>query len=200
MDGLDALLVVTERSKYSIPILPAVYSGYTTYFGSYEGALENTSNEQFMMEMGRDFVWGCQNGWFGFSLFASGNEQRKSCLRTFALARVAGLKYLADGELVGLFDDGSRSAYQDVPWVQGSVWKAEDGALGIVIVNYRAEKSVIMCTLDPAKYGWRTRGGYRSTRIYPARSSTTDLPTGVIRLSETLDPLEVRIMEITKRK
>ena len=109
MDGLDALLVVTERTKCSIPVLPAVYSGYTLYFGSDEGALDKLSNEQWAMEMGRDFLWGCQNGWFGFSLFRPGYEQKKAYLRTLAHARIAGGKYLADGELVGLFDDGSRS-------------------------------------------------------------------------------------------
>jgi hypothetical protein len=200
MDGLDAFLVVTERSQRSIPMLPAVYAGYTLYFGSEEGALDRLTDEQFMMEMGRDFLWGDQNGWFGFSLFRPENAQKKAYLRTLAQARVAGLKYLAEGELVGLFDDGSESGYQAVPYVQGSIWKAEDGSLGLVIANYRNQNSTLAYALDPRTYGLRANAGYRCARIHPASGATASYPAGKLSLVETLGPLEVRILRVTSAK
>jgi len=199
MDGLDANLVVTEHSKSSIPILPAVYSGYTIYFGAAEGALK-LSNEQWPIELGRDFVWGCQNGWFGFDLFKPENELKKAYLRTLAQARVAGLKYLAKGELLGLIDDGSRSEYQEVPWVQGSLWKGEDGSLGIVIANCRTHPSSLAISINPLENGLASPGGYRCTRIHPKASEPVELPAGNIKLNETLDPLEVRILSIASGK
>lgn len=198
MDGLDEFLVVTQRSKYSIPVLPAVYSGYTIYFGSDEEVIRTLSHEQWVMEMGRDFLWGCQNGWFGFDLFRPENEQKRAYLKTLAQARMAGIKYLAEGELVGLFDDGSRSDYQDIPYVQGSIWKGEDGTLGVIIANYRTQSSTITYSLNPGEYGLRSRTGYHCTTIYPVRGVTTSLLAGIIRINETLEPLEVRILVIKR--
>ncbi len=201
MDGLDELLVVTERSKFSIPVLPAVYSGYTIYFGSREGALEQLSDEEWALEMGRDFVWGCQNGWFGFNLLLPEHEQKRAYLRTLAHARVAGVKYLVEGELVGLLDDGSRSAYQDVACVQGSVWKAEDGSLGIVLANGRTRDSAVTISLDPRAFGLAPRfGGFWCERIHPQATAPTRLPAGSTTLQETLGPLEVRILSIRRTK
>ena len=151
MDGVDAMLVVTERSECSIPVLPAVYAGYTLYFGAGESALKNCTNEQWPVDQARDFIWGCQNGWFGFDLFRPGHESQKAYLKTLAQARVAGGRYLAEGELVALFDDGSRSDYQQVPWVQGSLWKGRDGSLGLVIANCRNQTSTLKYSLDPRR-------------------------------------------------
>jgi len=195
IDGLDANLVVTEHSKCSIPILPAVYSGYTMYFGSAEAAL-GLSNEQWPIELGRDFLWGCQNGWFGFNLFNTENTQKKAYLRTLAQARVAGIKYLAEGELLGLIDDGSRSDYQDVPWLQGSIWKGEDGTLGIVIANYRTTPATLAMSFNPLHYALASPAGYRRIQLHPAGSEPVALPPGNIALNETLAPLEVRILAI----
>ena len=111
---------------------------------------------------------------------------------------MAGRKYLADGELVGLIDDGSRSDYQDVPYVQGSVWKAEDGSLGVIIANCRAQTSSIACSLDPRDVGLRDSVRYRCSKIHPAGGVAVDLPAGMIAIHETLDPLEVRILAIAR--
>ena len=196
MDGLDAFLVVTGRSEASIPILPAVYSGYTLYFGSYESAITEFSDEQWVMEMGRDFLWGDQNGWFGFALFQPENERKRAYLRTLGHARVAGLKYLADGELVGLIDDGSRSKFKGTPFVQGSIWKALDGSLGIAIANYRSHRSGLAITVDPRDYGLLGGAGYRVRQIHPSAGPEAQRQ-GPISLYETLEPLEVRILSIT---
>lgn len=197
MDGVDGMLVVTERSRCSIPVLPAVYAGYTLYFGAAEGALENCSNNQWPVELGRDFIWGCQNGWFGFSLFRPEHASQKAYLRTLAQARVAACKYLGEGEMVALLDDGSRSDYQDVPWVQGSLWKSDDGSLGLVIANCRAQKSTLSYVLDPKTYGLNSDGGTRCVRIHPSGGVAVNLPPGVIRFEEVLEPLEVRVLSIT---
>lgn len=196
MDGVDAFLVVTDRSQFSIPVLPAVYSGYTLYFGSYESAITEFSDEQWAMELGRDFVWGGQNGWFGFALFKPENERKRAYLRTLGHARVAGLKYLADGELVGLIDDGSRSNFKATPFVQGSVWKARDGSLGVVLANYREHRSGLAITVDPRDYGLGGEGGYSVRQIHPAVGPETKRPGGGVSLYETLEPLEVRILSI----
>lgn len=197
MDGVDAMLVVTERSECSIPVLPAVYAGYALYFGAAEGALKNCTNEQWPVESGRDFIWGCQNGWFGFDLFRPGHESQKAYLKTLAQARVAGGRYLAEGELVALFDDGSHSDYQQVPWVQGSLWKGRDGSLGLVIANCRNQTSTLKYALDPRQFGLKSGVGYQCSRIHPAGGAPAKLPAGVIQLEESLAPLEVRILALT---
>jgi len=200
MDGLDAFLTVNERTECSIPVLPAIYSGYTIYFASSEGALKTLSDSQWVMELGRDFLWGCQNGWFGFNLFRPENEAKKAYLRTLGKARVAGGKYLTYGELVGLFDDGTRSDFRNTPFVEGSIWKGEDGSLGVVIANYKNQEGTVSYVMDPSVYGLDTGNGYRSTRLHPDAAAPLVLPAGVIRLEETLGPLEIRILEIAPGK
>jgi len=196
MDGIDGFLIVTTKNANSIPMLSAVYSGYTIYWGSYERTAR-FSDEKWVLNLGNDLVWGCQPGWMGLEVFKPGKEKKAAYLKILGKARVAGKKYLQYGELVDVFDDGSDSGFWGIPYIEGTIWKGEDGSLGVVIANYREEKSTIEIEIGPGKYGIKSGSEFSITRIHPERKPVADdSDNSTIKLEEVLEPLEIRILEI----
>ena len=144
MDTIDAFLTCTARHETDLPLLPAVYSGYTTYFSTPEG--EGNSLDTFCALQGRDFLWGVQPGRNHWILNAS---QREKLRFHHLLARYRGaLKaFLQYGQLVGEPSftgsipkvrhlwryKGSRT--MRLPIVMGSFWRARDGRLLLLMIN-----------------------------------------------------------------
>ncbi len=127
------------------------------------------------------------------------HSRKAAYLKKIGKYRVAGKKFLTYGELVDLIDHTDTiSEPWTTPIVQGAVWKAEDGSLGVFFVNHLEKESVMEWTIDPEKYGLEPRGDeYAITRIGPEGRRLEDtVPGREIRRTEALGPWEVRILEI----
>ena len=99
-------------------------------------------------------------------------------------------------------DHGGNLKNATLPSAQGALWKAEDGSLGIFVVNYLNEDNTIEFDIDPAEYGLTAGEGgaaaYEISRINQEGSVTEGtVPRGVISRSETLGPREIRVYEIS---
>ncbi len=142
MDDCDGFLVVTTPMPDEVPFFPAVYSGYTTYFGT-----RLASREPFELVfplMAREFVSGLVNGW---SDDWRGNPKvvKKNCDAAimFARARQKYAEYFVYGSLLG-----ELKALEPLPQVPYMAWS-----------HLHRRKDPITAHL-PAVVGtwWRTRG------------------------------------------
>lgn len=202
MDGVDAFLVWQPRDQQDIPLMAAVYAGYSLYFASPEPL--KTSDRGWIMIQGRDFLWGCQNGWMGTDLLAPENAAKAAFLRQIGQYRVAGRAFLTYGELVGFIHHAETvtepwaSGPATLPIAQGSIWRAEDGSLGVFLVNYLDRDVTLAFALDPAQYGLAPgHEGYRVRRVDQGGGQAEERGTSrILKHSETLGPTEIRFLEV----
>lgn len=210
MDGIDAFLTWIKPDERSIPMITAVYSGYSIYFGS--PAWFEHGDRAWIMAQGRAFLWGSQNGWMGLELFKPEHSKKATYLKKIGKCRVAARKFLTFGELVDLIeptndvntitetwpDHGNNPKTATLPSIQGSIWKAEDGTLGIFLANYLEKDNTIEFEIDPARYGADSASGrYVITQIQPEGNRVVEQARREnLKRSETLGPWEIRILEV----
>ena len=210
MDGVDAFLIWIKPDERSIPMITAVYSGYSIYFGS--PAWFGHGDRAWIMAQGRAFLWGSQNGWMDLQLFRPEHAKKAAYLKKVGKCRVAAKKFLTFGELVDLIeptndintitetwpDHGNKPRTATLPSIQGSIWKAEDGTLGIFLANYLEEDNTIEFRIDPAEYGiGAASAGYTITQIQPEGNHVEErAKQGILKRTEILGPWEIRILEI----
>ena len=210
MDGIDAFLIWIKPDERSIPMITAVYSGYSICFGS--PAWFEHGDRAWIMAQGRAFLWGSQNGWMGLQLFKPEHARKAAYLKKIGKYRVAARKFLTFGELVELIeptnhvktitetwpDHGNNPRTATLPSIQGSIWKAEDGALGIFLANYLEKSNTIEFKIDPAKYiAGVTSAGYKITQVQPEGNRIGErIRRGILKRTETLGPWEIRVLEI----
>jgi hypothetical protein len=210
MDGVDAFLTWIKPDDREIPMITAVYSGDSIYFSS--PAWFGHGDRAWIMAQGRAFLWGIQNGWMGFELFNPEHAKKAAYLKKVGKYRVAGKKFLTFGELVDLVEPTNRIEAVTEPWpdhsnnprnatlpgIQGAIWKAEDGTLGILLTNYLEKDNTIEFTIDPAKYGVAAPSTkFAITQVAPEGNRPEGtVPSQFIRRTETLGPWEIRLLEI----
>jgi hypothetical protein len=210
MDGVDAFLTWIKPDDREIPMMTAVYSGYSIYFSS--PAWFEHGDRGWIMAQGRAFLWGIQNGWMGFELFSPQHAKKAAYLKEVGKYRIVGKKFLTFGELIDLVeptnhidaiteswpDHGNNPRNATLSSVQGSVWKAEDGSLGIFLANYLEKDNTIEFTIDPAKYGVEvSTAGFAITQVKPEGNHLLGTAlSGVINRTENLGPWELRLLEI----
>lgn len=102
MNVVDAFLSWRKPQDNEIPMLPAVYSGYTIYFAS--PSWLDHGDRAFIMNQGRVFAWGCQNGWMGLDLLKPEHRQKLAYLKKIGAYRLAARKFLMYGELVDMLE------------------------------------------------------------------------------------------------
>ncbi|MFC1453361.1 hypothetical protein ACFLSJ_08475, partial [Verrucomicrobiota bacterium] len=203
MDGIDAFLIWVSREAEEIPLITAAYSGYSLYFGSPHPT--NAGLNSFVMVQARDFIWGSQLGWMAPSM----PDPFKEYLRTLGKLRVHARKFLTYGELVGeltpVSDPPSVSAVWPLwgqprlstsPAVLSSIWRAEDGSLGLFLANVSDSPQTFPSTYDPAAYGLEG-GELNYMPITPeGPGSPVRARGGVQTRSEGLPPFGVAIYEV----
>jgi hypothetical protein len=164
------------------------------------------------MAQGRAFLWGIQNGWMGFELFSPQHAKKAAYLKEVGKYRIVGKKFLTFGELVDLVEPTNHINSITEPWpdhgnnprnatlssVQGSVWKAEDGSLGIFLANYLEKDNTIEFTINPVKYGVDVpTPGFAITQVKPDGNHLLRTAlSGIISRTENLGPWELRLLEI----
>jgi len=221
LDGCDAFLIWNPRQETEVPMMTSVYSGYTLYYASNHTTGEGLRS--FVMAQGRDFLWGSQLGWMGPDL----PEPYSGYLRKLGKLRVQAREFLTYGELVGELENAARgeivgSSEQAVeqrkaaaprvsaiwplwdsakaatlPAVMTSVWRAEDGTLGLFFANLSESERTHRYVFDPAEYGLAAE---RVTLRAISESRTGDkeeIDAGPQTRSVTLEPYGVAILEVT---
>lgn len=213
MDTVDAFLTWTPRNPTEIPLLTAVYSGYSIYFGSNAQVENDTGLGPFAMIVGRDMLWGTQPGWMGIDV----TSERGAYLRDVARIRHAKRQFFQFGELVGSLApnvdpgttsgrwknvnrDGAEPSEVTLPAVMSSLWKSPDGLFGLAIANLSGEERTFSYTVKPSDYGISRPegGGWKLTQTNA--SGSHDL--GLIKQAEwtreeKLQPWEFRFIEVS---
>lgn len=146
MENIDAHLIWTPRSDDEIPMITAVYSGYTLYYASNRAFAYG--DVSYCLCQARDFVWGTQLGWDGAEILAPGHREKLEFLKRLARLRAKALDYFVRGELVevlafaneipslsGTWNTPKGDGPVTLPAVHGARWTGPDGSVLIVIAN-----------------------------------------------------------------
>jgi len=212
-NGSEGFLTWAPPIAMEIPMMPAVYSGYALYIGSPVGL--EYSEQAFVAAQARAFTWGCQNGWMSPGMHRDPKQRGRALyLRDIAQYRYAARKFLTYGELLNLLPprehiEGITVTWPDyqkvdqevtLPCVLGSLWKGEDGHLGVVMCNLLNRAVKYPLEVDAAKHGLGpARGGkLRIEQVTPESTSVVaDQRGALIRRDERLAPREIRVLEIS---
>lgn len=213
MDTIDAFLTWTPRNPTDIPLLTAVYSGYTIYFATNPQYEESDGLAPYAMAVGRDVLWGTQPGWTRIDT----TSERGIYLRDVSRIRYAARRFFQFGELVGelkpLSDPGVAKCrwknidYMDaskiyevsLPAVMGTIWKSPDGELGLMMANLTGEERVFSYKINIENYDL-TPGekGWKIQQIeYEKTHNLGHISTGVLSRDEKLKPWEFRVLSIS---
>jgi hypothetical protein len=166
IDCMDGHLMCTDPLGDDVPFYPAVYSGYTTYFGARMQPYD--SPEVFHAFQVRSLIWGAVSGWMHPWMFSGKNKSEKAIDSLLATGRVrkAAREFLAFGTLeneLRTFDplpevkftwkrkekrNKSKQEYNEfsatMPAVVGTIWKNNDGSRDAVIAaNVSQSKQVV---------------------------------------------------------
>ncbi len=157
MDNIHAFLVWIQREDTDVPLLPAIYSGYTTYFTSPQDAKDTLV--AFRAAQGRDFMWGCQIGWHYFDILKDEYKDKFDFSMQLAELRLATKEFMVFGELVREIEPPDAVPPLSVTWnrlhphiatlpaVQGYEWSDGNGRRCIYIINYSDSMQMFEHTL-----------------------------------------------------
>jgi hypothetical protein len=145
MDNIDAYLTWNPRYEPDIPLLPAIYSGYTIYFSSPEA--REDSLEAFCAAQGRDFLWGCQLGWNDGWILEKSHREKQKFQYELCKYRAAARDFFLYGQLLDDIRFENEVPYMrhtwnrssahcvNLPVVMGTTWQAQDGRNALFLVN-----------------------------------------------------------------
>ncbi len=209
LDLMDGHLTYIPTMGRLIPLFQSVYSGYTTLFGRRITWKDLKDPVAFYVKQGDLFVNGGVPGWTEKEILDGKFRKQLRFLRSLAEKRRIAKKFLLEGELLKpLEPEGSletisvverefeRDWIIEVPVVRNSVWKAQDGTVGIVLVN-TVEKTVpFRYRMDMRDYGCGGGDLFR-VRLLDGRLDEGKMyERTVIERTETLQPFEIVILEV----
>ncbi len=217
MNKLDGFLTWHEPEENDIPMLQMVYSDYTNYVGGRVANIPPISDRAFIMAEGRFFIWGFQNGWMNPWFMKPGHERKVEYFQSIGKYRVATRKFVTYGELMDLVEPTNKVPTTTDTWVNhnreikkatipsviGAIWKAEDGSLGVFLVNVDNKENEIKYVIDTEKYGveLKTDSHFRIDRITPENTFTIgEYSSNKIERREKMKPYEIKVLEISQVK
>jgi len=153
MDSFDAHLTWFGHAYDDVPVLPAVYSGYTVYFSSNES--EKDSLDSYCAQQGQDFLWGCQLGWNDTWVLDDAHKEHLAFTARLCHERIAHKEFFLEGELLGELPTPPELPTVEVKWnrrgnycdgtrfkmpaVRGAMWRDRKGRRYVVLVNISGE-------------------------------------------------------------
>lgn len=207
MDTIDAYLAWNPRYDTDVPLLPAVYSGYTIYFTSPQDPADDLT--AFAMAQGRDFLWGCQLGWNGDWLLAPEHQPKLAFELDLCRMRLAAKDFMLFGELLDEIRPRSPVPALTTVWrrstphpatlpsIQGTLWRARDGRLAVFLVNYSDRPGAIDYEVQPESWGLSSPEGWLVQRLTPRGIAPWQrVKDPVIRREVALEAREVRALVI----
>lgn len=162
MDTIDAYLTWLSNGDADIPALQAVYSGYTTWFGSWMD--KNNDLAGFRSCQMREMLWGCQIGWCGSWILDEAHHEQFECLVDLAAKRASRKDVFAEGRLLGdVANDVANPPFQTVwrtrgrtyamtlPPVLAFLWENPKGEKLLALGNVAAEPRTFRATVPGCK-------------------------------------------------
>ena len=158
MDNIDAYLTWNPRYETDIPLLPAIYSGYTIYFSSPQAG-DDTLNA-FCAAQGRDFLWGCQLGWNASWILDENHREKQKFQYELCKYRASARDFFLYGQLLDDLSFENELPYirhtwhrnwahcANLPAVMGTIWQAPDGRNALFMVNVSAEEQAVSINLS----------------------------------------------------
>jgi hypothetical protein len=211
LDKFDGFLTLdVTRGGYHppvmlLPLFTAVYHDYAIQYGS-DCAL-STEPDYFAALMAEHLVWGAKPT---LSEMTPPRIEQKpeSAAYLREVTRCydkAGRKFLLEGQWLRApkLDVPSQNltlirkgaAAVSMPVVRHSLWRAEDGSLGLIVTNWTRQPQKVDLALDPADYG--LNGSYVWQQLWPATSEKPKSGGETLRLALTLPPRSVRLFEVS---
>jgi len=209
-DLLDGNLTWGQPSDREIPLLQLVYSGYTIFFGS--PCDYKRGDNYFNYSQGQALIDGRQNGWMDLRLFEPEHAKKVEYLRQCGRYRLAGEEFLTYGRLIkplaptnkvptfseagmgwGMYEK-QRTA--SLPSAEARLWQSEHGNLAVVIANYVDREITFSYAVNPSEYGL-TSGKFQVSEITPSGIGNIELRENTVTRTETLSPLQLRIIVIS---
>ena len=176
MDVIDGCLAWNPRHQEDVPLLPAVYSGYTIYFTSPQ--VPQDSLEAFCAAQARDFLWGCQLGWNDPWILQEEHREKQKFQHALCRYRLAARDFMVYGQL--LDEVHPACAVPEVthvwnrhtphtarlPVVTGTVWRDDRGRLAVFVVNTSGAPQPFSFQMAPEKW-LGGRGPWRLSLLTP---------------------------------
>ena len=207
MDNIDAYLTWIPRHDTDVPLLPAVYSGYTIYFTSPQAPQDDL--DAYAQAQGRDFLWGCQLGWNGTWMLQEQHREKLDFMLKASRLRVAAKKFMLFGELLGdirptelvppLTTTWNRRKPHPatLPSVMGTIWRSLDGELALAMVNTCAEPRTFVYTVKPGELLAESAANWQIERLTENGSMPMAfVSSDAIHRREELAPREIRVLTI----
>ena len=160
IDDFDAFLTWFTRSPQDVPMLPAVYSGYTVYFSSPQSGGDTL--DAYCALQGRDFLWGCQLGWNSDWPFDAKHKEHLSFTLRLCRERLSHKDFFLYGELLGELPTPPDMPIVSGTWkrkpacrfrlpaAMGTIWRARDGRRLVCLVNVSGNEQPFTYRLDDA--------------------------------------------------
>ena len=192
-----------------MPLLPAVYSGYTIYFTSPQA--EQDTEDAFCAAQARDFLWGCQLGWNGSWILQPANRGKQQFQHELCRYRLAARDFLVYGQLVDevrpsravpvaahVWNRNSPHTAR-LPQVMGTVWRDGRGRLAVFVVNASGSPQAFSFEVAPEKW-LGGRGPWRLSLLTPDGEMAIDPARNAGILLGDLPPRGIRVFVIDSVK
>ena len=203
MNLIDGYLAWIDRHQDDVPLLPAVYSGYTTYFTSPQAAQD--SEDAFCAAQARDFLWGCQLGWNDPWILQNDNRGKQQFQYALCRCRLAAKDFMVYGQLLDEVHplravpevthvwNRSWPHAARLPVVMGTVWRDDRGRLAVFVVNTSRSPQPFSFQIDPARWLGK-RGPWRHYLLSPDEAAPAERSGSDEALFGDMPPHGVRAM------
>ena len=219
IDVADAAEVCTMPSNVNIPMYEAVYHDYNFIMG--RRILEWTDRnlfplgrkdgdegiDEFVSAFAQTYIWGNQPGWTRIDIMDYA-PRIAGFIKRFMDARYRTMKFLNVGDMMRPLEVAPSLPTVERTWrhcdtpdfvlpvVYNSVWKAEDGAVGIVLANITDTPQTIAYRCDLAECGLGD-GPYRLTRVDGEAPEDLGTASGpVLEREDRVNGYDLKIIEI----
>lgn len=208
MDNIDIFLTWNGRTGEDVPLLPALYSGYTCYLAS--PTSEKDTMDAFRVSQGRDFLWGCILGWNGDWILKEDQREKFLFLTKLSRLRLQNDDFQIYGQLlddilpenvlstITTMQNNPSPHAMTVPVVQASLWRNRKGELGIFLVNYDSRPQCFSYSLNLNR--WLGKNVPESLALFRStdgeEAPLAEIRKGLIRRTEFLQPHEVCVLTI----
>ena len=208
MDNIDIFLTWNGRTGEDVPLLPAIYSGYTCYLGS--PTSEKDTTEAFRVSQGRDFLWGCILGWNGDWILKASQREKFLLLARLSQLRLKNGDFQIYGQLlddirpenilptITTVQNNPSPHPMTVPVVQGTLWRNRKGELGLFMVNHDSRPQSFAYSLDLKR--WLGKDMPNSLVMYRGTTAEeiplANIPKGILHRTESLSAQEICVLTI----